>query len=193
MRIAVLGGTFNPPHHAHLALADEVACAFGYDRVLLIPAHVPPHKEMAAGASDRDRLAMLHRATRGNGRLAVDDCELKRGGVSFTIDTLRDLARRYGRRLEGRIGLVIGEDLVPGFPSWREADEIARVADVIVATRPGSPRIDFPYRHVRVDNPPLDLSSTEVRARIAGGKPWRYLVSEPVYRYIVGHRLYEHG
>src|SRR5574344_681202 len=110
MKIAILGGTFNPIHIGHLALADDVCITFGYDRMLFIPAFCPPHKEMNDAESGDDRFAMTELACNMDSRFKVDDCELKRGGVSYTYDTVCFLEKKYASDLEGKIGLVMGQD-----------------------------------------------------------------------------------
>lgn len=191
MRIAILGGTFNPLHIGHLALADDVRARLGYDLILLVPANIPPHKALASGAGAEDRIEMLRRAVAGVDWLAVEDCEIRRGGVSYTIDTVRFLEEKYALVLEGKIGLVIGEDLVPGFSSWKQADDIAERTDIILAHRPGNGGTRFDRPHLALENPLLTVSSSDIRLRISSGKSWRYLVPDPVYRYIVEHNLYE--
>lgn len=191
MRIAILGGTFNPLHIGHLALADDVRTRLGYDRILLIPANIPPHKELAGGAGAADRLEMLRRAASDTEWLGVEDCEIVRGGVSYTIDTVTYLEEKYALELEGKIGLVIGQDLVPGFSTWKNAAVIAERTDIILALRPGSTGVQFDVPHIPLENPLLTVSSSDIRARISSGKSWRYLVPDPVYRYIVEHNLYE--
>lgn len=207
MRLAILGGSFNPVHIGHLALADAVHRLLGYDRVLLVPASVPPHKELASGATAQDRLAMLKLATADAPFLEVEDCEIERGGVSYTIDTVAYLEEKYRGRLQGKIALVIGDDLVALFDTWKDAPLLAERTDVIVARRPaelgpvnggsadggsatGKPAA-FPYRHTALDNALLPISSSGIREAIRLGKSWRYLVPDGVYRYIVEHTLYE--
>ena len=192
MRIAVLGGSFNPVHIGHLALADAVHVTFGYDRVLLVPANIPPHKEMASGATTEGRLEMLKLATAGVDWLETEDCEISRGSLSYTIDTLEYLSKKYETVLEGKLGLVIGEDLVDGFMKWKNPEAIASMADIIVARRPGSFKSPFPLPHIQLMNTLLPISSSEIRASIRDGKSWRYLVPDPVYRYIVEHTFYEY-
>ena len=175
-----------------MALADDVHVSLGYDRVLLVPANLPPHKALAGGASPQDRLAMLRLAAQGSDSIGVDDCELARGGLSFTIDTVAYLEQKYAGSLEGKIGLVIGQDLVPGFVAWNRHAELAEKTEIIIAKRPGCRVGDFPYPFTELSNPLLSVSSSEIRANIAAGKSWRYLVPEGVYRYIVEHTLYEY-
>lgn len=193
MKLAVLGGSFNPPHIGHLALAEDVRITFGYDKVLFIPAHQPPHKQLALGATDKDRLKMVSLAIRGNPFFEVDGCEIKRGGISYTIDTLRLLKERYKNVLEGKIGFIIGDDLAEGFSTWHCADQIPVEADLILACRNHSDvtKLDFPYEHKTILNDVISVSSSEIRQKIASGKSWRYLVANEVYRYIESRHLYE--
>lgn len=196
MKIAVIGGSFNPVHIGHLALADEVRCTYGYDRILLIPAYAPPHKELSGGASVQDRLAMLNLASEGVSWLSVEPCEIDREGISWTIETLEYLLASRPE-LEGPPGLVIGADLAPGFSGWKRASDIARIARIILARRPPDYRegltepCEFPFPCDRLENPPLAISSSGIRERIASGKSWRYLVPDGVYRYIEEHGLYD--
>jgi nicotinate-nucleotide adenylyltransferase len=207
VRIALLGGSFNPVHIGHLALADDVRASLGYDRVILVPANIPPHKTIAGGVTAADRLAMLDLAVADTGWLTIDPCEIERGGVSFTIDTIRHIADKYEGVIEGKPGFVFGHDLVAGFSSWKDPDRIAEEADIILARRPDSfngpckPESScaapvagesFSWRHIALENPLLPISSSLIREGIAAKKGWRYLVPEPVYRYIVEHHLYEH-
>lgn len=199
MRLAVIGGSFNPVHVGHLALADEVRSSLGYDRVLLIPAAEPPHKVLCGGASAEDRLEMLRLAVDDSPWLSVEPCEIERGGVSWTIDTLEYLYSSLDS-LEGKIALVIGADLAPGFSSWRRAGEIASLADIVLAKRPleaasggEAEPVAFAYPHIPLDNPPLAISSRDIRRRITQAQAWRYLVPDAVYRYIDSHGLYVAG
>ena len=192
MRIALLGGTFNPVHIGHLALADDVHISLGYDRILLVPANIPPHKVMEGGTASHDRLEMLRRAVAGVPFLDVEDCELVRGGLSYTIDTVNFLEQKYASSLEGKIGLIIGNDLVSGFSLWRNADALSGKTDIIIANRPGSAYGDFPYPFIPLSNPLLSISSSDIRSNITGGKSWRYLVPEAVFRYIIEYKLYEY-
>jgi nicotinate-nucleotide adenylyltransferase len=200
MRLAILGGTFNPVHVGHLFLAGEVRSLLGYDRILFVPANIPVHKTMPIEVGARHRLRMLRLAVAGRPGFLVEDCELKRGGSSYTIDTLSYVLRRF--RPEGRPGLIIGEDLVEGFPTWRQAARLAELAELIVARRGpqpptakpdmevGAPAWPFPACVRRVENQLLPVSSSDVRNRLAAGRPARYLVPERVLRYIRRHRLY---
>jgi nicotinate-nucleotide adenylyltransferase len=173
VKLAVLGGSFNPVHVGHLYLADLVLSAFDYDRVVLVPAFQSPFKPGAA-SSPQDRLAMLAASIPGDPRLVIDDCEIRREGVSYTVDTLGDIIRRY--RPEGRPGLILGDDLAGDFPKWKNSGEIARLADIIVARRILSGEKVYPYPNRQLKNEVMEVSSAMVRDRIREGRNWRYLV-----------------
>ncbi|MDR0589773.1 MAG: nicotinate (nicotinamide) nucleotide adenylyltransferase [Spirochaetaceae bacterium] len=174
MRLAILGGSFNPVHLGHLFLADGVISAFGYDRVVMIPTFQSPFKPGATVTSPEDRLDMLAASITADPRLTVDDCEIRRQGVSYTIDTLGDIERRY--LPQGKLALILGDDLARDFPQWKKAREIAEQADIIIAHRISSGELPFPFPHRRLKNDIMDLSSGVVRDRIRRGESWRYLV-----------------
>jgi nicotinate-nucleotide adenylyltransferase len=175
MKLAILGGSFNPVHSGHLYLADTVLCELGYDRVLLIPALCSPFKREAEAVSAQDRLLMLLAAAAADPRLGVDDTEIRRGGVSFTIDTVTDIIERY--RPDGRPGLVIGDDLAADFPCWKSAGELAAKTDIIIARRVGE-ALSFPFPHKSLQNAVLPLSSALIREKIASGGAWKSLVPQ---------------
>jgi len=194
MRLAILGGTFNPVHVGHLFLAEEVQALLGYDRILFVLANIPVHKIMPVEVGARHRLRMLRLAVAGCPGFLVEDCELERGGNSYMIDTLSYVLERF--RPEGRPGLIIGEDLVEGFPAWRQAARLAELTELIVARRSpagtsdAAPAWAFPACVRRIENLLLPVSSSEIRSRLAAGRPVRHLVPERVLRYIRRHRLY---
>lgn len=193
MNLAILGGSFNPLHIGHLYLADLVLQSFGYDRVILVPAFKSPFKLDAAPASPRDRLDMLASSIPGDPRLAFDDCEIRREGVSYTIDTVKDIIARY--RPGGKIGLILGDDLASTFNKWKNPEELAELSDIIIARRlKEAPNCvspveagAFPYPHRVLNNEIMDVSSRELRERIARGEAWRYLVP-PGARHIIEER-----
>ena len=190
MKIAILGGSFNPVHVGHMMLADSVISTLGYDRVILVPAYRSPFKPGAGGMEDgcRARLEMIAASIAGDPRLSVDDCEIRRGGVSFTLDTLSDVIERYSPT--GKPGLVIGDDLVGEFPDWHGSDEILQMADLIVARRLRSAPTRAPFPFVQVMNEMADVSSSTVRDRVAGGGAWRYLVPQGARAVIEALGLY---
>lgn len=199
MRVLVLGGSFNPIHLGHLFLGQEVAGEFGYDRVILVPSHIPPHKTIAIDPGAEARLAMARLAVSGDALFEVDDCEIARGGVSYTIDTIAHVIARW--RPEGRPGLVLGDDLAADFGAWREPGRLASLCELVVARRMAQDagvahnETTLPYDHRVAHNLLLDISSTDIRSRIVSGRPWRLLVPSGVAEYIEAHGLYgsRHG
>ena len=208
MKIAVLGGSFNPVHIGHLFLADAVLTGLGYDRLILVPAFQSPFKIGAEGASPGDRMEMLAASIAGDPRLTIDDCEIRREGVSYTVDTLTDVIARYNPT--GKPGLVLGDDLASTFYKWRSPEKIAELADIIIARRllnvpPEGKPVDpdeytcngenragegawtFPYPYTALDNEIINLSSREIRGKINRGEAWRYLVPSGA-RYIIEDR-----
>jgi nicotinate-nucleotide adenylyltransferase len=192
-KIAMLGGSFNPPHIGHLALADEVIHQLHYDTVLFVPTRIHPFKDKAPGASGRDRLEMLTLALSENSRFVIECCEMERVGTSYTYDTLCYLEQKYAGKLDGKIALVIGDDLCADFDKWYRFADITQRADIILARRPDGTGVgEFPYPHRRLDNALLPVSSSDIRARIAAGKSWRYLAVPRVSHYIMERKLYEY-
>lgn len=196
MRLAVLGGSYNPIHIGHLMLADAVALRYGYDTVAFVPAFLSPFKDGHSGCTADDRLAMVKLAIADNPAFYCEPCEIQRQGVSYTIDTLKFLKKKFPQ-CEGKIGLIIGDDLLEGFSGWREAEYIPDYADIIVGNRIidrySTEQADTAGNvpHLRVDNALLPVSSSGIRAAIKEKKSWRYLVPSGVYSYIKEHKLYE--
>ena len=199
MRLAVLGGSYNPIHIGHLMLADAVSLRYGYDTVAFVPAFLSPFKDGHSGCTAQDRLAMVKCAIADNPAFYCEPCEIERQGVSYTIDTLQFLKEKYPQ-CEGKIGLIIGDDLLESFGNWREAARIPDYADIIVgnrildrySTEQTGCVGNIPHlRVLRVDNALLPVSSSGIRAAIKEKKSWRYLVPSAVYSYIKEHKLYE--
>jgi len=181
-RVGVFGGTFDPPHIGHLAIAHAALEELPLDRLLFVPARRSPLKERAPVASDADRLAMLEAAIGGEPRFGVSRVELERAGPSYTVETLERL------RDQGTLFLILGGDAFAELARWRRPEQISELATIVVAARPGAPSAG---REVRVlDAPLLDISSRELRARAARGRSLRYLVPEAALRYIEERRLY---
>lgn len=187
MKTAIFGGSFNPVHNGHLALAATVLDRTPYRRVLFVPAAAPPHKTLAAGASDEDRLAMLSIALGGLEGAEVWPGELRREGPSYTIDTVEQLLSEG--LVEGRPGLVIGSDLVAGFGDWRRSGDLIAMTEVILAERDGTPAAP-PFPCLRLENPEWPYSSTEVRDAIARGGDLASVVPPGVAAYIEEKGLY---
>jgi nicotinate-nucleotide adenylyltransferase len=184
VKTAIFGGTFNPVHNGHLHLAASVCAELEYGRVIFIPALIPPHKETGELVVGSHRLAMLRLAIAGQLAFSADSCELDRGGVSYTIDTVRDVGAA-----RGRLGVIIGDDLAADYHSWRHAPELAREADLILGRRhEGSAPLPFPHRVVH--NVRLPLSSQLIRDRLRAGLPVDHLTPPAVVEYILSHGLY---
>jgi nicotinate-nucleotide adenylyltransferase len=189
-RIGLFGGTFDPPHVGHLIVAQDAALALGLDRILFVPAARPPHKQRADITPAELRVAMLELAIGDDPRFGIECVELERNGPSYTVDTLRSLhAARPG------VGwtLLVGADQYAEFGTWREPGEILRLAQLAVLTRAGDSATDAgaaPDRMVNVAVTRIDVSSTDVRKRVAAGLPIRYLVPAAVARIIEDNRLY---
>jgi len=196
MRLAVLGGSYNPIHIGHLMLADAVSLRYGYDTIAFVPAFLSPFKDGHSGCTAEDRLAMVKLAIADNPAFYCEPCEIERQGVSYTIDTLKFLKGKHPQ-CEGKIGLIIGDDLLEGFGNWYEAERIPDYADIIVGNRivdrysAEQTHTAGGLPHLRVDNALLPVSSSGIRAAIKEKKSWRYLVPSAVYSYIKEHKLYE--
>ena len=187
MRVGLLGGTFDPPHIGHLIAAQDVLVALGLDRVLFIPAHAPPHKRSRAITPAAIRLEMLEAAIGDDARFGVDTLELERKGISYTVDTLRELREREPR---WELYLLLGTDQARDLGSWREPAEIVRLARLVVMARDGVASVSLPWPAETVGVTRIDVSSTGVRNRMAEGRPIRYVVPDGVLRVIEREGLY---
>jgi len=196
-RIGILGGSFNPPHLAHLVCASEAAAQLSLDRVLLTPVAAPPHKEAEQDPGPQARLELCRLAIAGDERLGVCDLEVVRGGPSYTVDTLREL---HARTPEDHLTFIVGGDIALGLPSWHEPEAVLDLARLAVAERSGAGREEIAGRlaqhfgdaaaPVFFDMPRLDISSSQIRRRVAQGDPIRYLVPDSVAEQIARGRLY---
>lgn len=187
MRVGIFGGTFDPVHVGHLAIANAALESIPLDRVLFVPARRAPLKEHGPVAGEADRLAMLQLAVAGEPRFSVSRIELDREGPSYTVDTLERLAGA------DELFLILGGDALAALPRWKDPDRIATLATLVVAERPGAPERAGNARNASIlafDAPRLDISSRELRARAARGRSLRYLVPDPVWRHIEGRGLY---
>ena len=190
LRIGVLGGTFDPLHLGHLVVASEVTAAMALDRMLLVPAHRQPFKEHDGFASPMHRLRMCEAAAAGQPWLDVSDVDLVRGGVTYTVDTLTDLATLYPG---ADLFFVAGADSIAQLGSWKEPERLLTLARFVGVTRPGHAGPSLPAPHQVVEVPQVGVSSTDVRRRLAAGAPVRYLVPDLVAAYIDEHHLYLGG
>ena len=183
-RVGVFGGTFDPVHVGHLAIALAALESVPLDRVLFVPARRSPLKDRDPIASVADRVAMLQAAIASEHRFALSRVELDRDGVSYTVDTLEAL------RSEGELFLILGSDALADLARWRAPGRIRELATILVAARPGAPEPDAVHRARAFDAPRLDISSRELRARAARGMSLRYLVPDAVWEHIGKRGLY---
>jgi nicotinate-nucleotide adenylyltransferase len=187
VRLGVFGGTFDPVHVGHLAIAHAALEDVPLDRVLFVIARRSPLKERGPVASEAERLAMLERAIAGEPRFAVSRLELDRDGPSYTVDTLAALRAAAP---DDALFLILGGDASAELPRWRAPERIAELATIVVAERPGAPLPAAPAAVRTFDAPRLDISSRELRARASRGRSLRYLVPDPVHEYIEARGLY---
>lgn len=195
-RIGLFGGAFDPPHRAHVALARAALAHLALQRLHIVPTGQPPHR---SGLSDaRHRLAMAQLAFGGLPGVVIDEREIRREGPSYTIDTLEALARENPG---AALVLVIGEDQARALTSWRRADELTRIATIVVAQRPDSTRGNDPFDDADWQKPgmrvlpvaPDAVSASAIRAACARGERVDHLVDPAVARYIDQHHLYRHA
>lgn len=192
MKIAILGGTFDPPHLGHLILAETVLKELNYDKVLFIPSKIPPHKNISGEVSNEDRLNMLKLSIEDDKRFSFDDYELKSEGISYSIKTLNYLYQNYN--IDGKIALIIGADLIKDFHKWKEPEKISELANIVAVNREENENLFKEniekYNIKIIIAPRIDISSTLIRERIKKNKAFRYFLNDKVYDYIISNKLY---
>jgi len=188
-RIGLFGGSFDPVHLGHLLVAQAALEELGLERLYFIPAAQSPFKPESRPAPALERLRMLRLALTGKTNCEVDDQEIQRGGVSYTVDTLRDYARRFPRAI---LCYLVGADHVENLPKWRDAAELARLTEFVAIPRPGKTAVVFPppFRGRLLKGFPFGVSSSEIRERVKAGLPINHLVPPAVAEAIGNNRLY---
>jgi len=189
-RLGVMGGTFDPIHHGHLVAASEVAARFDLDEVVFVPTGRPTFKLHQDVTVPEHRYLMTVIATASNPRFTVSRVDVDRSGVTYTVDTLRDLKTA---RPDAELFFITGADAIAQIVTWKDAEELFSMAQFVAVTRPGHAlSVDgLPADRVHVlEVPALAISSTDVRARERAGQPVWYLVPDGVVQYIAKHRLY---
>ena len=189
MRIGLFGGTFDPPHVGHLVTAVNVRHALALDAVVLMVANSPWQKHGTRAITlAEDRLAMVEAAVADVKGLVAGDAEIRRGGSSFTADTLGTLVESYPG---AELFTIVGDDAAAGLTTWERYEEVVAQSRLVVVDRPGTP-VELPagIDWLRVEVPRLEVSSTDLRARVRDGRPLDYLVTEPVLDIIAMRRLY---
>lgn len=192
MKVGIMGGTFDPLHIGHMLAAEAARDTYGLDEVWFMPSHTPPHKH-GAGVSGEHRLAMVQETVKGHESFRTLDWEISRGGVSYTIDTVRKLQQQYPRM---ELYFIIGADMVQYLPKWQEIEELVQRLTFIGVSRPGT-ELDLGLlpsviadKIVLADMPLVDISSTILRERAAEGKSIRYMVPDAVFNYVQRSGLY---
>jgi nicotinate-nucleotide adenylyltransferase len=200
MRLGIFGGTFDPVHYGHLILAESCREQCRLDQVWLMPAAAPPHKLARPLTSARQRMEMLELAVGGHEAIRASALEIERGGVSFTVDTLGQIRQEQP---DASIFLLMGADTLLDLPNWRDPAGILQLSIPVVVRRCGAEALDLsvlaPFasperidavRAHQVEMPLIDLSSTDIRNRVASGRSIRFLTPRAVQKYVETHRLY---
>jgi nicotinate-nucleotide adenylyltransferase len=199
-RIGIIGGTFDPVHYAHLAIAEEVYAALKLARMIFVPAGEPPHKTERRITPAQHRVAMLELAIATNPHFSLSLVDVRRPGPSYTVETLRRLRQEWGPGVE--LYFVIGGDSLRDLPDWYDPAGIIEQATIVALMRPGYADITrererlaarlpgIQQRLIILEGPRMELSSSELRRRVAEGRPIKYQTPEVVEEYILRHRLY---
>jgi len=188
--IAIFGGTFDPPHNAHVAIAEKALSQFNLNKIFFIPAYIPPHKPRNLSSSAKHRLKMLELAIGKNKKFAISKIELRRRGVSYTVDTLRFFRKKYP---SSQIFLIIGADNLAIFGKWKSYKSIIKLANLLVYKRRGfgwalkSGVVKFSL----IKGSTLNISSTKIRELVAEGKSIAGLVPKAVEKYVKSNSLYK--
>ena len=188
-RVGILGGTFNPPHLGHLIIADQVRSQLGLDKVQFMPNNLPPHVDHKDTIEAKYRLKMLQLSITDNKYFEIEDYEIHKGGVSYSIDTLKELMQLHP---ENEYYFIIGGDMITYLPKWRQIDELVKLVKFVGVCRPGYKK-ECRYPILWVDVPQLDISSTLIRQKVKHGCSIKYLVTDAVADYIQKEKLYFGG
>jgi nicotinate-nucleotide adenylyltransferase len=175
LKLGIFGGSFDPVHLGHLLVAQAAVEELGLDKLFFIPAAQSPFKPENQPAPTPARLQLLRLALAGRTNCEIDDQEIRRGGVSYTIDTLRDYAKKFPG---AELFYLVGADHAAKLDKWREAAELAKLAEFVVIPRPGEPVVEFPkpFRGRILKGFPIEISSSQIRARVKSGLPVDHLV-----------------
>ena len=188
MKILVFGGSFNPLHNGHLFIAEEARNTLGYDKVIFVPSNISSHKEDKTGLEPEKRYRMVKEALKDFPEYIVDRIDIESGGVSYTINTINHIYKNY--TFTGKPGFVIGDDLLPGFSSWKNVDKLMEKIDLVVVRRDSVEKIYSEYPDYYIDNTLLPISSTEIRKRVKEGKTVRFLVPDSIREIIERNGYY---
>lgn len=215
MKVAILGGSFNPLHIGHAMMADTMIKEYAYDKVLFVPTYFPPHKEISEKNSVEQRVEMVNRFCKSvpNDVFELETCEIERKGISYTVDTIKFIIEKYKNELSQKPALLMGEEIAAEFEKWKEPKLISELAQITIFPRIetknaknhknkpiGNYKGDFNVKFdknafkfpcVFLDLPVVSVSSTEIRNRVVENKSFEYLVPKSVYEYIINNNLYK--
>jgi nicotinate-nucleotide adenylyltransferase len=186
-RLGILGGSFDPVHLWHLLMAQAAWEGMRLEKVIFIPACCSPLKTDRKLAGPKDRLSMVKEAIKGQPHFTVSDCEIKRGGLSYSVDTLKYFRQQYPLH---RLYWIIGADSLKTLPHWKDIGTLRKLASFIVVDRPGHPKTRFGFKVFNALMPKVDISSSDIRRRVKAGKSVRYMTPDGVCKYIFKKKLY---
>jgi len=187
-RIGILGGTFNPVHNGHLYLARQAICRLRLDKVVFVPAYIPPHKKIRNKIKAKDRVAMLALAVKKNSKFSMSQCEIKKKGTSYSVNTAVTLRKKYGKH--AKLFFLIGADSFRGLKKWKDIGKLLKIVNFAVFSRPGFPlALKLPGVY-RIKMHGKRISSTEIRRLAFEGRSFGRFVPGAVSRYIKKRRLY---
>jgi nicotinate-nucleotide adenylyltransferase len=193
VKTCIFGGTFDPPHFGHLLIAQTICEAENFPKILFVPALKPPLKPTRKITSIKHRIRMLELATLENPNFEISDVEIKRGGISYSLDTIRDI-KETNNLDKNELFFLVGSDILKDFKNWHSPKILLNECQVIVALRPGFKPSSIPswiLSKIRFANiPRYEISSTTIRKRWKDNKTIRYMVTQPVWEYINRHNLY---
>jgi len=187
-KIAVFGGTFNPIHTGHLIIAHEVCRNLGLNKIVFVPAYIPPHKKKYNLANATDRYKMVKMAIKNNPKFDISPLEIKRKGKSYSVDTIRDFRKAFGKKTD--LFFIIGSDTVRELKDWRRIGDIHKLVKFLVVQRPGYPIKKLPKNMQKVGIVNIDISSSEIRRLIKRRKSIQYLVPDVVMGHILKNKIY---
>lgn len=208
MKIAILGGSFNPLHNGHIYIAEQVQTFLGYDKIIFVPAHISPFKVHEKIASNKDRMTMLKKALFKQSHFAIEDYEMKKKGLSYTYNTILYLEKKYSKQLAEekeekyqKLGLILGFDLIEDFHKWHEYKKLSEKVHFILARRSFESQYErevlekktlesFPFPYELLENEYFDLSSSDIKEKIQKGESWQEFLPEAVATYIAKKELY---
>ena len=193
MKTCIFGGTLDPPHIGHLLIAQTVFESENFERLIFVPANISPAKKNGDSSPPEERSKMLEMSLTNNPNFEISDLEIKREGISYTIDTIKEVADKL-KLDKNDLFFLMGSDTLKGFHNWKNPEEIIKLCNIIVAIRPGFTPSDIPQwvlDNVRFANiPRFEVSSTNIRRRWREGKTIRYMVPKEVWEYINEKELY---